>query len=228
MTGQAPAPAIDSIKYPTHSGFSPGCEIQLNCTSKGTVLIGEFLVEQINSDELLINLPTKCGRTFDSINHLFSDHYAPTTANAILMENCTKQIMNCLIPETMVERLDINLNCNRSHDGFGNVTCYYGDNTRMFLDYGNMTRIGCQFLFTGIVSETTGDNHAVSLDFQLVNLGWWVKGACDCSSDADCTEIVSSVDGSDGHRCKCKPGFDGNGYKASSSCRKLKGMTSSF
>lgn len=60
----------------------------------------------------------------------------------------------------------------------------------------------------------------------MIKLGWWVKGTCDCSDGAECTKIVSPADGSDGHRCNCKSGFNGDGYKASSGCRRLKGMSS--
>lgn len=56
----------------------------------------------------------------------------------------------------------------------------------------------------------------------MVKLGWWLKGNCDCSDDAICTEIVSPVDGSAGYRCQCKDGFVGDGYSANNGCQKGK------
>ncbi|KVI00145.1 hypothetical protein Ccrd_021630 [Cynara cardunculus var. scolymus] len=214
------------VPYPF--GFSSGCQVQLNCTSNGTVFINEFPIQEITPDGLLVNLPTMCGRAVDTISHLYGEHYAPTSTNNILMENCKeKKMSNCAIPMRIVRTQLQITNCSGVRDGYdGNVSCYSGDSTRMFFDYENVTRMGCRFLFSGVVlSEEIGDN-LVSVDIQVFKLGWWLKGTCDCSGDADCTKIVSPSDGSDGHRCTCKSGFVGDGYKAGSSCRKVEGMSS--
>ncbi|KAL8230875.1 hypothetical protein R6Q57_000653 [Mikania cordata] len=219
-----PGGRFNTVPYPF--GFTSGCKIQLNCTPNGEVLIGEFAVQQFNPDGLLVSLPAKCGRSIHTLTHLYGEHYAPMSTNAILMENCTAQMKNCMIPMTMLRtHLEI-VNCSGAQGGDGNVSCYSSDVTRMFLDYENVTRMGCRFLFSGVATEIIGGSPAVSLDIQMVRLGWWLKGSCDyCSVDADCTAIVSPFDGSDGHRCKCKSGFDGDGFKASSGCRSLKGSS---
>lgn len=130
-----------------------------------------------------------------------------------------------MIPMTTLRtHLEI-VNCSGGQGGSGNVSCYSSDITRMFLSYENVTRMGCRYLFSGVATEMIGGSSAVSLDIQMLRLGWWVKGGCDCSGDADCTSIVSPVDGSDGHRCKCKSGFQGDGYKASSGCRSPEGSS---
>ncbi|KAI3785526.1 hypothetical protein L1987_44645 [Smallanthus sonchifolius] len=215
-----PGGQFKTVPYPF--GFTSGCKIQLNCTSNGEVLIGEFPVQQFNSDGLLVSLPAKCGRTVDALTQLYGEYYAPMSTNAILMENCTAQMKNCMIPMTTLRtHLEI-VNCSGTQGGDGNVSCYSSDITRMFLDYRNVTKMGCRFLFSGVATEMIGDSPAISLDIQVVRLGWWLSGTCDCSSNADCTKIVSPFDGSDGHRCKCKSGFGGDGYKASSGCRSLK------
>ncbi|CAH1422195.1 unnamed protein product [Lactuca virosa] len=215
-----PNSELNLVPYPF--GFSSGCHIQLNCTS-GSVFIGEFPVQQINPDGILVSLPAICGRTFNSLRHLYGEHYAPTSANAILMENCTQQMKNCMIPMTTLQTHLETVNCSGGVGGYGNISCYSGDVSKMFLDYENMTGMGCRYLFSAVATEMIGASTAVlSLNMQVVNLGWWVKGTCDCSSDADCMEVVSPIDGSDGHRCACKAGFDGDGFKASSGCRKQK------
>ncbi|KAL8250648.1 hypothetical protein R6Q59_034341 [Mikania micrantha] len=216
-----PGGRFNAVPYPF--GFTSGCKIQLNCAPNGEVLIGEFAVQQFNPDGLLVSLPAKCGRSIHTLTHLYGEHYAPMSTNAILMENCTAQMKNCMIPMTMLRtHLEI-VNCSGEQGGDGNVSCYSSDVTRMFLDYENVSRMGCRFLFSGVATEMIGGSPAVSLDIQMIRLGWWLKGSCDfCSVDADCTSIVSPFDGSDGHRCKCKSGFDGDGFKASSGCRSMK------
>ncbi|KAL4584394.1 hypothetical protein LXL04_008994 [Taraxacum kok-saghyz] len=213
-----PGGDFNPVRYPF--GFSSGCEIQLNCTPQGDVLIGEFPIQQINSDGLLVSLPAMCGRAFNSLSHLYGENYAPTSTNAILMQNCTEQMKNCMIPMTDLRtHLEI-VNCSGGDGGnYSNVSCYSGDLTGMFLDYKNMSGVGCRYLFSAVSTEFVGASSAVSLSMQVVKLGWWVKGACDCSSGANCTTIVSPSDGSHGYRCKCNSGFDGDGYKSSSGCR---------
>ncbi|KAI3729456.1 hypothetical protein L6452_18116 [Arctium lappa] len=207
---------FNDVPYPF--GFSAGCEIRLNCTSNGTVLIGGFSVQQFKSHELLVSLPAKCGRAVDALRLLYGQHYAPLATNAILMENCTEQMKNCMIPMTML-RTHLDINCGGVQDGYGNVSCYSGGVARMFLDYENMTRTGCRFLFSSVATEMIGKSTAISLAVQMVRLGWWIPGTCNCYDHAVCKTIVSP-DGSDGFRCECRNGFDGDGYKASSGCRK--------
>nr|XP_043616247.1 wall-associated receptor kinase-like 14 [Erigeron canadensis] len=216
-----PGGIFDKVPYPF--GFSAGCQIQLNCTSNGTVLIGEFPVRQVNYDGLLISLPIKCGRNADALSQLYGKHYTPTSTSSILMENCTDQMTNCRLPlpisqfHTKIAKL---VNC--TNDSYGNTSCYSGDSTHVFLNYENITKMGCQLLFTGFLSERTGAVGGPPSATQAIKLGWWIKGSCDCSDGADCTEIVSPFDGSDGYRCKCKGGYNGDGYKARSGCWKLK------
>ncbi|GJU21305.1 hypothetical protein Tco_1154647 [Tanacetum coccineum] len=214
---------FNQVPYPF--GFSSGCEIQLNCTSNRTVLIGEFPIQQFNSDKLIVTLPTKCGHSADTISHLYSEHHAPMSANAILMENCTEQTTNCMLPVPISQFRTAIVNC--SIHGYGNTSCYAGDvRTGMFLDYGNVTGMGCRFLLTGFVSKRVGGIGPPPSMTRAVELGWWVKGSCNCSDGADCTQIVSPVDGSDGFRCNCKSGLEGDGYKSSIGCQKFKGMPS--
>ncbi|KAI3762891.1 hypothetical protein L1987_53333 [Smallanthus sonchifolius] len=206
------------IPYPF--GFSAGCEIPLNCTPNGTVSIGEFSVRKVNQQELLVSVPSKCGRAVEALRGLYGDNYAPTSDNAILMENCTEKVRTCSVPETLIQpNLEV-IDCGGERNVSGNVSCYSDDRRSMFLDYDNVTKTGCRFLLSGMVVKIVGDNSAVSLNVQVVRLGWWVKGKCECSDDAVCTEVVSPVDGGGGYRCECKEGFVGDGYKASSGCRK--------
>ncbi|XP_076931423.1 wall-associated receptor kinase-like 14 [Bidens hawaiensis] len=218
-----PNSQFKTVPYPF--GFTSACKIQLNCTSNGDVLIGEFTVQQFHPESLLVSLPAKCGRSINTLTHLYSQHYAPMSSNAILMENCTERMKNCMIPMTTLRtHLEI-VNCSVTQGGDGNVSCYSSDVTRMFIDYKNVSSMGCRFLFSGVATEMIGDSEAISLDIQVVRLGWWLKGGCECSVDADCTTIVSPFDGTEGHWCRCRNGFDGDGYKPGSGCRSQKGSS---
>nr|XP_043614756.1 LEAF RUST 10 DISEASE-RESISTANCE LOCUS RECEPTOR-LIKE PROTEIN KINASE-like 2.4 isoform X2 [Erigeron canadensis] len=223
ITSQEPTHCIQSCpggkltQVPYPFGFSPGCEVQLNCTSNGTVMIDEFPVQEINPDDLVVTLPTTCGRPISSLGRLYSNNYALTSTSAILMENCTDETTNCNLPVPLPQFRSAIVNC--SSVGYGNMSCYVGDvRTSMFLDYGNLTSLECKFLLTGFVSRRIGGVGPPPSMTRAVNLGWWVKGACNCSDGADCMKISSPTDGSDGYRCMCRSGFHGDGYKASSGC----------
>ncbi|XP_076938223.1 wall-associated receptor kinase-like 14 [Bidens hawaiensis] len=215
----------NNIPYPF--GFSSGCEIRLNCTTNSTVVIGEFSVQKLTQDDLLVSLPAKCGREVQTLGHLYGDNYAPTSDNAFLMENCTEQVLTCSVPESTIQPNLQVIYCGDQGDVYSNVSCYSGDRNSMFLGYDNVTKTGCRFLLSGVVVKIVGDNPAVSLNVQVVKLGWWLKGRCQCSHDAICTEFVSPVDGGGAYRCRCKDGYDGDGYIASSGCRKAKPVVSS-
>ncbi|GKE56200.1 hypothetical protein Tco_1495385, partial [Tanacetum coccineum] len=204
---------LNHVQYPF--GFSLGCEIQLNCTSNGTISINEFTIHELNHDNLLVSLPTKYGRPIGSLHHLYNNHLAPTYDNTILLENCTNNIQTCKLLETMMQPyLDV-IDCNGQKGVSGNVSCYSGYKNSMFLDYENVIKTGCRFLLSGTVAKINVDTSGVSLHVQVVKLWWWLKGRCMKSDDAICTEFVSLVDGGDAYRCRCKNGLVGDGYEAS-------------
>ncbi|KAK1423091.1 hypothetical protein QVD17_18385 [Tagetes erecta] len=205
-----PGGRFETVPYPF--GFNSQCKIQLNCTSQGDVLIGAFTVHQINSDDILVSLPAKCGRPIHTLTQLYAKHYAPLSTNTILLENCTQQMETCKLPS-------LHTNCNYAKSGNGNMSCYSTDMTRMFLDYEDLKMTGCRFMVSAVAMVMIGDGASVSLDVEVIRLAWWLYGTCDdCSVQADCTTIVSPVDGSNGYQCKCKSGFHGDGYKGRLGC----------
>ncbi|KAK1436561.1 hypothetical protein QVD17_02342 [Tagetes erecta] len=214
-----PGSILNNVPYPF--GFTSGCQIRLNCSSTGTISIGEFTLQTLNSNEILVNLPTKCARAAETLHALYSDHYALSSDNAVLMQNCTDPVGTCMIPDTMMKPyVAVLTDCSVEGDVYSNVSCYSGDSSSMFFYYDDVKKKGCRFLVSGMVVKVFGDNTAMSLNVQVVKLGWWLKGNCECSDGAICTEIVSPVDGSAGHRCQCKDGFVGDGYIAGSGCKK--------
>ncbi|KAK6115874.1 hypothetical protein DH2020_008143 [Rehmannia glutinosa] len=208
-------------KLPFPFGFSSGCQIRLNCTANATILAADFPVQSIIGDTILINLPATCGRPVEALRRLFTQNFAPNSRNAILMQNCSARPTACFIPTTMVRANFQLLDCGeRMNDS---ISCYSEavNNGASFIDYGNLTRSGCRTLFSAISMESFGGSSAVSLDVQMVRIGWWLLGECRCSENARCLRVSPPVDGNPAaYRCQCEEGFAGDGFRDGLGCRK--------
>lgn len=197
-------------------GFSNGCHISLNCSSKGDVFIGEFPVQTIDTDNIKLIIQPTCIRSIQTLHELFSHNYAPTSRNAILLSDCNSTVTTCKIPSLIdVQTQFQSFKC-VSNDS-SNISCYSEEKDYGFLDYDNLTRPQCKYLLSSISSAPSVSG--VSLDIQVVQLGWWLEGSCHCSKDANCTPVLSPG-GRPGFRCHCKQGFRGDGYLAGIGCHK--------
>lgn len=77
-----------------------------------------------------------------------------------------------------------------------------------------MSRSGCKSVFSSVATIKSDMN---SLEFQALELGWWLPGDClICSENATCTH----VNGTNGVRCQCMDGFEGDGFLEGKPCRK--------
>ncbi|KAK1404281.1 putative wall-associated receptor kinase-like 14 [Heracleum sosnowskyi] len=122
------------VQYPF--GFSPGCEIELNCANNANIQIGDFHVLNVTSDSILVNIPGKCNRSIDIIKQLIGKNYAPTSTNSYLLQNCTGPVRGCGIS---------------LRDLFGNVSCYREENRGVeFTTYEALEKTYCSSLFTSI------------------------------------------------------------------------------
>ncbi|KAM7506865.1 hypothetical protein LguiA_017318 [Lonicera macranthoides] len=208
------------VPYPF--GFSAGCPIELNCSSNGDILIGEFKIQNFTTDNILIDLPAQCKRSIHSIKQVINHNFAPTWSNNILLQNCSSVLSGCMIPSTMLgSRFQLQGCESRSNES---VSCYSEDYRGIaYMDYDNLTRNNCSVLFSSIavdLNNGTNRNSGVSLEFQRLELGWWVNGTeCRCGKDALCV-MVSPPTGGEGYRCRCKEGFDGDGFVDGDGCRK--------
>ncbi|XP_051123607.1 wall-associated receptor kinase-like 14 isoform X2 [Andrographis paniculata] len=208
-------------KLPFPFGFSAGCQIRLNCTPNGTVLAADFPVQSVSGDTILVNVPAMCGRPLESLRRLFTDNFAPTSHNAILLQNCKIAGDRCFIPTTLVETHFELLDCKPA--GKGNISCYSeADNTTSsFINYQNLTTRGCRSLFSAISMESFVNSSSVSLDVQTVRIGWWLRGDCRCSKNAKCIPIAPPIEpNATAYRCQCSEGFAGDGFLAGVGCRK--------
>ncbi|KAK9281799.1 hypothetical protein L1049_004705 [Liquidambar formosana] len=105
-----------SKPVPFPFGFSSACQIQLNCSTMGHILVGEFPVRSIDSDSILVELQARCDRSIDTLHQLFNHNYAPTTRNGILLRNCSLPMSPCMTPTAMGENIRENM-CERERGG---------------------------------------------------------------------------------------------------------------
>ncbi|PNX88644.1 wall-associated receptor kinase 14-like protein, partial [Trifolium pratense] len=223
-----------SKPFPYPFGFSSGCEIRLNCTVHGEIFIGEFPVQSVDSNSIILKIESQCNRRFETFHQLFSHKYAPTSGNVIMLQNCTENQSPCTIPEPLLPSLsksesDGCHNNNNNVSGGGSVSgglklsCYIENNTRGFVNETKLEQNGCKYFTSSISLERLRNrsDSAVSLDIATIELGWWLQGdRCLCSDHANCTQIESPIDGKPGFRCRCNEGFAGDGFLAGNGCRK--------
>lgn len=208
-------PQSPTIQYPF--GFSPGCPIQLNCTPNGNASIGGFSIVEITGDTMTVTVMTQCDRPFSLVERLYSPNFAPTNRNAILLNNCS-QASSCPIPSAMARTHFESLCTGRAN---GSMSCYLelGHNSAAkFVDLRGLRGLNCQYLLSGILAESISDV-SLSLDVQMIELGWWLDGGCNCDKQAICANVLTP-NGSRGYRCSCKHGFVGDGFKDGIGCRK--------
>ncbi|XP_040996983.1 wall-associated receptor kinase-like 14 [Juglans microcarpa x Juglans regia] len=205
---------IKTVPYPL--GFSSGCDVRLNCTDSG-MFIGEFPVQSVNADEITVSIAASCNRSVQTFFHLFSHHFAPTSRNAILLGKCTAPALPCTIPATLVQTHFESSGCDANNS---TINCYTERSPHDFIDYVHLTAKSCQY-FVSSISAENDSSLAVSLEVQVVKLGWWLEGACQCSINANCTALLAPMTGRPSFRCRCNEGYEGDGFRAGEGCRKV-------
>ncbi|XP_027153519.1 wall-associated receptor kinase-like 14 [Coffea eugenioides] len=216
------------VQYPF--GFSPGCDIQLNCTGhSGEITIGQFQVQNVTGNSLLIHLPPNCSRKISDLNQLEGPNFAMTRRNGLLFDRCRVPVNGCAVPMTLLNStLDVKESCSGGHDN--NTSCYSGasKNSSKFFDSDHLKQINCTVVYSSIavaLDDTNDDDNrssvstALLLNFQTLELGWWLDGPCNCHESASCTN-VSTPRRRQGYRCRCKEGFVGDGFADGGGCKR--------
>ena len=198
-------------------GTSSACQIRLNCSANGDIMVGEFPVQSIGGESILLNLEAGCNRSIKSLDNLFSTNYAPTTRNGILLRHCESEspVSTCTIPTTKVNTHFELTDCGSDNHS---IACYSEESENGFLSLANVSASHCRYLLSSI-SVDTFNKSSVVLDVGIIQLGWWLLGDCNCHQDATCNKIQPGA-GQQGFRCKCREGFHGDGYQAGVGCRK--------
>ncbi|PON88967.1 Wall-associated receptor kinase [Trema orientale] len=210
-----------TVPYPF--GFSDGCEIRLECNATGKAFLGEFPVQSVDPDSVKINIQRKCNRRLNAtVGQLFGPNYAPTSRNAILLENCTEPGSACEIPTILVQTHFSSLSCSSDESNNSSISCYSERNTSAFIDFRRLRERKCDYLLSSISAGRSLNNSdsPLSLEVQVAELGWWMEGGCgQCDPNANCTKLVTPY-GKPGYRCYCKEGLVGDGFRAGFGCRK--------
>ncbi|PIN08663.1 Serine/threonine protein kinase [Handroanthus impetiginosus] len=220
-----------NYRVPYPFGFSNGCAIQLNCSStSGKIKIGDFLVQNVTSDQILISIPAICNRSIEELSALFGGNFAPTTHNGLLFEGCKSPLQDCVIPERL-SRSRFQLEpCDTKEEDRYNTSCYADGsaNGTELLDYERVKNKGhCSVLFSSIMVDLNENSSVfsrrspISLKFQTMELGWWIHGACNCDPKATCVHVPVRYGKPLGFRCNCRQGFDGDGFANGKGCRKV-------
>ena len=206
-----------SRTLPFPFGISSGCPIKLNCSLTG-VRIGNFHVLNVTSTNIIIDLPAKCDRPLASLSDLFGENYALSVGNSLLLQNCSKPLPSpCQIRPMLFERSFKHNPCVAKSD---NISCFAGGADDRLLNFEEVNDTECRFLFssTSIVVDSAR-NSTVYLEMERVNLGWWVKGRCNCDRNANCTDVKKG-NSTVGFKCLCSEGFEGDGFKEGGGCRR--------
>ncbi|KAE8100579.1 hypothetical protein FH972_018465 [Carpinus fangiana] len=209
-----------SKTLPHPFGFSSACGIRLTCTNSA-IFISEFPVQFVNPDTVTLTITAKCNRSFQTLSSLFTHNYAPTSRNAILLQNCSEDMPPCTLPANIGVQTQFESNdCEANNTSTNNISCYMEGKKRAFIDYHNVTKRNCRHFVSSISAESFNDS-ALSLEVQVVELGWWLHGGCQCSESGNCTQLVSPKTGQQSFRCRCNEGYEGDGYRAGTGCRKV-------
>lgn len=209
------------LQYPF--GFSEGCGIKLNCTNN-KVQIDEFLIQNLTKNSIFIYLPAKCNRSIASIQPLFNDNFAPTRNNSFLVQDCSASLGGCVIPASSFVGNQIEVeSCDSKSSNISCFTQQYHEGDVDVLSYDELNKTKCNYLFSAIAVE---QNKEISLQFQAIELGWWLQGSCQCSNNATCSRVSLQGNGS-GFRCQCDDGFRGDGFANGTGCRKAPSCSAS-
>ncbi|KAI3713076.1 hypothetical protein L1987_71647 [Smallanthus sonchifolius] len=173
----------NSVSYPF--GFSDACEIPLKCSEAGEIRVGEYIVQNITSDHIRINLPAKSSGLKNNFN----------------LREC-----------------DDSWVINRT------INCYSEDqpDREEFINLKKLEAAGCRILLSSVTADVNGSSSPSVLpvlDYQKLELGWWVRGECGCDKNAACRN-VSFENQTLGYRCHCNNGYAGDGFIAGDACRR--------
>lgn len=222
------------VQYPF--GFSPGCDIQLNCTGGSReIAIGRFKVQNVTGDSLLINFPLDCNRKINDLNQLGGHNFAMTWRNGLLFDRCLVPVNGCAVPVALLNSTLDMKECSGLHSN--NTSCYSGagKNSSEFFDIDHLKQISCGVVFSSIAVALADKNYgsnrssvstALLLNFQTLELGWWLDGPCHCHESATCTNI-STPSGGQGYRCRCNEGFVGDGFADGGGCKRASNCNAS-
>ncbi|CAN6301713.1 unnamed protein product [Urochloa humidicola] len=217
-----------TVQYPF--GFSPGCEIQLGCDQggNGTARLGDerelgLVVSNVTVRALFLTLLPDCSRRLNaSVKELFTDNYAPSPQNTLLVSSCNNAATrghNCSVkPAVYLSSSSHCFNGTKPE----NFSCVQPPSGNRFFNRTEIWALGSEC--AGLVSAVSfwpTPAPAPALLLGVMELEWWMLGPCRCSSQASCTNVTTPNAGQPAFRCECLEGFEGDGFAAGTGCRRV-------
>lgn len=209
-----------TVPYPF--GFSGSCPILLNC-SGFEIHLGKLPVSSTTPKSIFLNLSAECHRPIKTIEPLFTHpNYLPTVNNSLLLQNCTTntttQNDSCVLSPGLFRDQFSPQECNSSSDSISCFSKQKSRGTTPFLRFVDVNATNCTLLFSSMLVNSS----ALSLQFQTLELAWWLSGSCRNDNTTICStnSICEDVDGAKGFRCSCEDGFRGDGYRQGQGCQK--------
>ncbi|KAM3272266.1 hypothetical protein ACQJBY_042444 [Aegilops geniculata] len=234
-----------TVPYPF--GFSTGCPIPLSCDASISTptlpYIGEngttYRVISFNSttSTVVVGLPPSCSRGVpEARRELSGGNYGVSSRTGLFLRGGCSGINasaggGCSVPVEVMSRLLRTTQC----VGHGNdtsaipVLCVASSAANataaaadQFLRWEKVEKQKCDDVLTSTVFVLTAEGTA-TLEFGVVELGWWLNGTCGagkgerCAANASCTD-VQTPSGELGHRCGCVAGMEGDGFLAGDGC----------
>ncbi|KAM3254140.1 hypothetical protein ACQJBY_047956 [Aegilops geniculata] len=212
------------MELPYPFGFSSGCTIRLGCDAgTGVAWLGGalelgLLVRSVTPRAIILDLQPDCSRSFNtSVEALFSDSYAPSSRNALIVSSCDDRanIKNCSSVSSSHCSANESIRCilpPPSNTGAQHI-----------LDRSELLSADC----TGLVSSVSYSDgmEGPSLLMDALQLDWWVPGRCRCSVTANCTQLTAPTTGQEAFRCDCRDVLEGDGFVDGTGCRQPKVST---
>uniref|UniRef100_A0ACD5XR03 Uncharacterized protein n=1 Tax=Avena sativa TaxID=4498 RepID=A0ACD5XR03_AVESA len=226
-----------TVPYPF--GFSDGCPIALSCdatTSTATLPYQgdnstSYHAISFNSttSTVALALPPSCSRSIaDARRALSGANYGVSSRTGLFLRGGCRgtNVSVCSVPAGVMSNLLRTAQCGENSNATAVVACLSsaapnGTDQGAFLRWEKVESSKCEDVLSSTLYIYTVDG-TTSLEFGIVELGWWLNGTCAggdkrCSANAICSD-VESPSGSAGHRCACVPGMDGDGFLAGDGC----------
>ncbi|XP_071675885.1 wall-associated receptor kinase-like 14 [Lolium perenne] len=198
-----------SMKLPYPFGFSSGCTIRLGCDDD-VAWLGDarelgLHVRNVTARGIILELIPDCSRAFNAtVGALFSDNYAPSSGNTLVVSSCSPVAQGArIISDCSSNPPASNMSRSSSH-------CSANESIRCIVSLPPSDSSGRHFLrkhevlsseCVGLVSSMSyQDEPTPGLLLGLLRLDWWVQGRCRCSPSANCTQFTAPT-GQEVFRC---------------------------
>jgi interleukin-1 receptor-associated kinase 1 len=232
------------VPYPF--GFSAGCPIVLSCDVNTSTPIlpsiggdngTSYRVLAFNStaSTFVLSLPSLCNRSVpDARRTLSGANYGVTSRTGLFLRGGCRETAysTCAVPAAVMSSLLRTAQCgdNETTSAAGAVACVASNSPNAtsaggFLQWDKSDNTTCDDLLSSALFAETVEGTS-SLEYGVAELGWWVNGTCGagasepCAANATCTD-VRTPSGTEGHRCACVAGMDGDGFSAGDGCHPI-------